>query len=257
MNPSSGTADTLRALLVHTDAAFRRYVRMVMDEFALAVTEFDSASLAAQHLTHANKAHGPLSLLLADAGDPGCAELLTAMQVPGAAGAAVKVLLMVAGAPPKPLINLVAPHALAVVNQPASAAVLRAELSKALAGLQTAMTSRDHEAAAARLSPDAAAAITTYFEGDRALYDTYREACFAQFPADLEMGRQAVARSDLQTLRRCAHSLKSVLLTLGYQGVSKQAATVESLSHEGHTEAALAGWSAPAESMQQLIRANA
>jgi HPt (histidine-containing phosphotransfer) domain-containing protein len=77
----------------------------------------------------------------------------------------------------------------------------------------------------------AADAIDTFFGGNTALYQAFLARCKAQFPKDLAKGRDAVQRGDAQSLRHLAHSLKSVLMTLGYPQSAALARTLEDLAH--------------------------
>lgn len=70
-------------------------------------------------------------------------------------------------------------------------------------------------------------AITVHFGGDAELFDEYREACLAQFLHDIATGDVAVAASDWAALTRLAHSLKTVLKTLGNPEGSAVAAELE------------------------------
>ena len=85
-------------------------------------------------------------------------------------------------------------------------------------------------------------AVATYFEGDGEFYRIFRASAVAQFPADLHEGDVAQAGADAQALRRAAHTLKSVLLTLGYAELSAFAKTVELAAHREPWEQAVAGW---------------
>ena len=67
------------------------------------------------------------------------------------------------------------------------------------------------------------ATVERHFAGDRALFLAYRASCVAQFTNDLRQGDDACARADAPALRRLAHSLKSVLLTLGQPEASERA----------------------------------
>ena len=58
-------------------------------------------------------------------------------------------------------------------------------------------------------------AIATHFGGDAQLFTTYRAACLEQFAADVQAGDAAAQAHDWPALRRLAHSLATVLLTLG------------------------------------------
>jgi hypothetical protein len=77
------------------------------------------------------------------------------------------------------------------------------------------------------------AAITRHFAGDRGLFLAYRASCVAQFPADVRAGDDALARGDAPALRRLAHSLKSVLATLGDADAGTLARTLEDSAARG------------------------
>lgn len=85
-------------------------------------------------------------------------------------------------------------------------------------------------------------AIETYFDGDAVFYRTFRASCCEQFKLDIEEGDGACAQSDAPRLRRVAHSLKSVLQTLGYADHSLCARAVEQLAQQQPWEAAVTGW---------------
>ena len=94
----------------------------------------------------------------------------------------------------------------------------------------------------ATLSPDELAAIDTYFDGDRAFYEQFRASCVLQFSEDIAQGDGACTAQDAPVLRRTAHSLKSVLLTLGHPDLSAQAKSVELAAQSRPWDEALAGW---------------
>ena len=86
------------------------------------------------------------------------------------------------------------------------------------------------------------AAVAHYFGGDQALFDAFLRVCQAQFPADLAQGRAACQAADWQALRRTAHNLKSVLLTLGYEKLSQSAQQCEAFCQQGHPALTEACW---------------
>jgi hypothetical protein len=98
------------------------------------------------------------------------------------------------------------------------------------------------------LSDDERAAIDRHFGGEQALFIAFRASCRAQFAADLQAGDAAVASGDAAALRRLAHSLKSVLATLGHPGPGATARTLEDA-------AAAADW-ASATPLWQRLRAH-
>ncbi len=91
-------------------------------------------------------------------------------------------------------------------------------------------------------------AIATFFGDNTALYEAFLARCKAQFPKDLAQGREAVQRGDAQSLRHLAHSLKSVLTTLGYPEAAATARALEDLAHQasanpaGHAQALRDAW---------------
>lgn len=85
-------------------------------------------------------------------------------------------------------------------------------------------------------------AIETYFDGDAEFYRTFRASCCEQFKRDIQEGDEACDLGDAPRLRRIAHSLKSVLQTLGYADHSLCARAVEQQAQQKPWEDALAGW---------------
>ena len=77
------------------------------------------------------------------------------------------------------------------------------------------------------LAPAQEQAVQLYFGGQHELFTRYLAACRAQFPHDVSAADQALQTADAPALRRIAHSLKSVLLTLGYAELSTQARELE------------------------------
>jgi len=94
----------------------------------------------------------------------------------------------------------------------------------------------------AALPPHERAAVSEYFDGDHDFYRVFRASAVVQFPADLRAGDQAEAAGDAQALRRAAHTLKGVLLTLGYAELSAFAKTVEQGAQQQPWDEAVAGW---------------
>jgi CheY-like chemotaxis protein/HPt (histidine-containing phosphotransfer) domain-containing protein len=92
------------------------------------------------------------------------------------------------------------------------------------------------------LKPFELAAIETFFDGDRTFYETFRASCVEQFAVDLAAGDQACAAGDAAALRRVAHSLKSVLQTLGYADHSVCARSVEEAAQHRALPDAATGW---------------
>ena len=81
-------------------------------------------------------------------------------------------------------------------------------------------------------------AIATYFGGNSALFHAFRRSCLVQFSRDMADGDAALAGQDAAALRRVAHSLKSVLLTLGHPALSELARQAENDAAGGRPESA-------------------
>jgi HPt (histidine-containing phosphotransfer) domain-containing protein len=94
----------------------------------------------------------------------------------------------------------------------------------------------------AELPPHEKAAVDTYFDGDQDFYQVFRHASVEQFAVDLKTGDDACDAGDATTLRRTAHSLKSVLLTLGYPEDSACAKQVELEAQQAPWAQAVAAW---------------
>lgn len=90
---------------------------------------------------------------------------------------------------------------------------------------------------------DEQALIDAYFDGDRALYEEYKALCRDQFKLDAAQGDQACATGDASGLRHLAHSLKTVLRSLGKADLSELAFAIEEQA-AGDMAAACAQWPA-------------
>ena len=97
-------------------------------------------------------------------------------------------------------------------------------------------------ASTAQLPAHEQEAIAVYFDGDAEFYRVFRASAVLQFPVDLREGDAAVQAGDVQALRRAAHTLKGVLLTLGYADLSAFAKTVEQAAQQSPWDEAVAGW---------------
>jgi CheY-like chemotaxis protein len=81
-------------------------------------------------------------------------------------------------------------------------------------------------------------AIDAYFGGNATLFLAFRQSCLTQFGRDMADGDAALAGHDMAALRRVAHSLKSVLLTLGHPDLSELARQAEHDAEAGGPDAA-------------------
>lgn len=97
---------------------------------------------------------------------------------------------------------------------------------------------------AGALPPEQAEALARHFGGDLALYQAFRQGCLEQFLADVALGDQLSGSRDAAGLRRLAHSLKSVLLTLGHPTESLLARQLEDGAEKADWEQSLPLWQA-------------
>jgi CheY-like chemotaxis protein len=102
---------------------------------------------------------------------------------------------------------------------------------------------------------DEARAIAIHFGGDAGLFHDFRRSCLPQFAVDLTDGEAAFARADAPAVRRLAHSLKSVLATLGHAEASALARTMEAAAAGGQLAAAQVPWGALRLRLQGLAAA--
>lgn len=84
--------------------------------------------------------------------------------------------------------------------------------------------------------------IDRHFEGDQALYTEYKAMCLAQFPLDIQAGDAACTTGDAPALQRLAHSLKTVLRSLGHDALGDLASALEQQAAEGAMDMAQEQW---------------
>ena len=137
-----------------------------------------------------------------------------------------------------------------VIAKPASLSQLLDCLERALLDDQSAVAGPPE--AAAEVARGVEPAVTQYFAGDMDLYVSYRVSCLAQFPRDQVTGDEALQRGDVSALRRLAHSLKTVLQTLGHDVESHWARQLEADAAEGRIEAVAKGWTQLSEALRRL-----
>lgn len=236
--------DRPRVLLVEDDRMLRQFVRMALEELPIELQEADSVAAALPLLGKA-----PPQLLLTDLMMPGESglDLLERMRRQPALRGSARIVVLSAGMNAEMRRRLEAYDIWRLMLKPVSAAELERCVREALADAPPAAPAQHREAEAAPASPGLSApqaeALASYFGGNRALFDTYRERCRAQFPLDAAAADQALARGDLQALRLLAHSLKTVLRTLGHGG-AELAHSLESACHAGQADAAQQCWGA-------------
>jgi DNA-binding response OmpR family regulator len=219
-----------RVLLVEDDASIRRFVLLALDD--LPVTLIPAGTLAE---AEAVLADAPVALLISDLmlPDGNGAALLQALAADPARRGGARLVAFSAGLSAEHRRLLLAAGVDEVLDKPVSLQALEGCVRRAL-------TSAAAPHAAVPLAP--ASVIERFFAGDAALYRAYRTSCRLQFVADLRQGELARAGGDLPGLRRLAHSLKTVLLTLGHDDGARQAASVEGWAATDSPAVAWAGW---------------
>lgn len=227
-----------RMLLVEDDPMLRRFVCMALEELPLQVLECDSVAAAVQIL-----AAQPVQLILTDLMLPGASgiDLLLQLQATPALRGSAKVVVFSAGLTPQARQQLAPLQVWRMLEKPASITVLEQCVQEALADAAP-LAPAPAEPPADRADTARLAAIDQYFGGDAELFHLYRSTCVLQFAHDLAAGDLAADGHDLQALRRVAHSLKTVLLTIGLPALADQARALEHASHAGLPDATAQGW---------------
>lgn len=248
-----------RVVLVEDEAPLRRFIAMALEELPIELIGCDSVAHAMQALEQA-----PAALILTDLMMPvesGLDLLQRLEQAPHLRGDA-KVVVLSAGLTAPVRQQLERLGVWRMIDKPVSVRQLEQLVQEAVSGAAPMATQlathTETPVTAAAPSPlledhDPAHAVDTYFEGDQAFFETYRATCLEQFPHDIETAEQACAQGDLKALQIVVHSLKSVLLTLGYPRLSDTARTLEDLSRQGLADQAFAGWPGLREPLKQLL----
>ncbi len=234
-----------RVLLVEDDASIRRFVEMALEDAGIELVTASTLA-AARTALHA----GPVALLLCDLmlPDGSGIELLRASLAAGARRVAFS-----AGVSAVQQAQLQAAGVHAVLRKP----VALGELLSCVQAQLAAGAARDDSAAPAEAPPahDGADPVALYFAGDATLYHAYRAQCQPQFARDAEDGERACTRADWPALRRLAHSLKTVLQTLGEAASGHLAAELEQATAAGDAAQARALWLQLRPALEQLAGA--
>ena len=133
-------------------------------------------------------------------------------------GHRIPVAVFSAGLTPPVREQLQAMKVWRMVSKPASVAEREACVTDALALVAEppANAPATSTTLADEAADDEAQAIASRFAGEEFLFKAYRASCLQQFPADIRQGDAACTAQDWPALRRLAHSLATVLLTLGH-----------------------------------------
>lgn len=227
-----------RVLLIEDDASIRRFVELALEDQLVELVQADCL-LEARRLV---REEGPFRLLISDLmlPDGSGLDLLHELMANPGLRAGARLAVFSAGISAERRQFLQNRGVDEVIAKPASLAQLLACVERAL--LDRASEVQAPTGGAAQDARGADLAVAQYFAGDRELYVSYRASCVAQFVHDQAMGDAALDRGDVSALRRLAHSLKTVLQTLGHGTASDWARTLETDAAEGRTDAAAKGW---------------
>jgi DNA-binding response OmpR family regulator len=226
-----------RVLLVEDDASIRRFVAMALDE--MAITLLQAATLAE---ARAALDAAPVRLLLCDLmlPDGSGLDLLHELVARPDWRAGARLVAFSAGVTASRRAELLALGVDEVLSKPVALAELEACVQRVLASAAAPAASAPADA----LQQAQAQAVQRFFGGNAELFAAYRQSCLQQFATDLQQGDAAAVRADLPALRRLAHSLKTVLLTLGDLPGSERAAEAERQAAQGAAAAAVQAWAA-------------
>ncbi len=256
-------AAPVRVLLVEDDASLQRFVALALEDQSVRLVGCTSVDEALLTLGKHS-----FDLIITDLMLPARngQELLATLQAQPALRREAMLAVFSAGLNPHVMRQLEGLGVARFLVKPCSLADLRACVDEARALLNAAVpvgSEGGHGRAADRATPSIetpqADAIETFFGGNTALHEAFLARCKAQFPKDLAQGREALQRDDAQTLRHLAHSLKSVLTTLGYPQAAAIARALEDLAHQAsadpaaHAPALREGWQRLDAAVSQVL----
>lgn len=239
-----------RVLLLDDDDLVRALIVFALEDMDIELVECTSVAQALEQMRTA-----PVQVLLTDLMMPGESgvSLIGRLADDPALAAGARVVVFSAGLTSEMREQLAPLPIWRLLSKPASIGAIRACVEEGLAGgAAVPPTAQAPAPAGVDLPPQS---LQAYFDGDRALADTYSQSCIQQFPADIRTGDMATAHVDLPTLRRLGHDLKSVLQILGHDALAAQARTLEAAAAAPDTQAALQGWKTLRMGLASLVPA--
>lgn len=242
----------LRVVLVEDDPLVRQLLTMVWDDYLL---DLQPCSSVAQALAALRTA--PADLIVTDLMLPGASglDLLAHLAAEPALRAQARVAVFSAGIDATTAARLQTFGVWRVLRKPLPVGELQDCVQDAGATLRPAA------GAAAEAGPEAAAApqpsaIDSHFGGNATLFNAFRVAAQQQFAQDLAAGDAALQAADAPALQRLAHSLKSVLLSLGHTSFGQLAAALETSAGLADWPAARPQWLALRRALAELARSD-
>lgn len=243
-----------RVLLVEDDASIARFVELALEELPIELVTCTNVSDAMQALQACST-----RLIITDLMLPGESgiDLVQRLLHEPSPGHPIPVAVFSAGLTPAVRDQLGAMKVWRMLSKPASVMELencvRDALALPMAAAADAPPSPTPNAQALSGAAQAEAeAIATHFAGDEFLFKAYRASCLQQFPADVQQGDAACAAQDWPALRRLAHSLATVLLTLGHPTQSVRARQLENAAAQLAADQCLDHWGKLRAFMTQL-----
>ncbi len=235
-----------RVLLVEDDAPIRRFVALALEDEPVELVQAATCAEATRALQGRAFSVVLCDLLLPDGSG---LDLLLSLGEPDAPSAGAARVVFSAGVSADQRQQLLQAGVFRVLDKPVT-------LDALLACTRHALTSRGAVGPGLQPAPgppcalanEITHAVAHFFGGNHQLYVDYERHCRLQFSADLQLGQQALARADLPALHRLAHSLKSVLQSLGHGPASGLAARLETAAERAQQQECttlwpqLAGW---------------
>ncbi len=212
-----------RVLLLEDDPQIRRFVSMVFSQVDADLVECARIAEAVLALEAA-----PVDVAICDlmlAGESGFDLIERIAATP--AWRATRVLVFSAAIDAEDRLRMRTLGVWGQLPKPVGVAELVRTVADALAAAPAAAVSEPISAA------DEDAAVAGFFAGDRALFEAWRDAARAQFRLDIVQGDAACAGADAPALRRLAHSLKTVVGSLGAPALAARFAELEACAKAG------------------------
>lgn len=208
-----------RVLLLEDDPAVCRYVAMALDGLPIELRMSDSVAQASRMLESE-----PVDLVLTDLTlvDGSALDFAKALL----AQARMPVAVFSAGITPSVEQQLQQAGVWRILHKPVGLKILQACVMDAVGD---AADPGRRIGAALPPSPVVACAdvAAAPFEGRESLLQSFTASCRQQFPLDAQAGDEALARDDMQALRRIAHNLKSVLRLVGATELADMAQSLD------------------------------